>query len=58
MGCCGSRNTASDWEVTFRDGSKTRFKTLQEARIAAGKDQTVDPNGRRKYPAMKQVPKL
>lgn len=42
-----------EFEVTFRDGSRARFATSGEARIAAAKDQTSG----RPSPTVKAVPK-
>ena len=41
-GSCGGRKRVSqEFEVTFRDGSTSRFATAGEARIAAAKDASV-----------------
>jgi hypothetical protein len=40
MGCCGNKKANSEYEVTFRDGTKKRFATVGEARTAARLDTT------------------
>lgn len=39
-GSCGGRKSATDYEVTFRDGSKRIVHSISEARIAAQTDTT------------------
>lgn len=58
MGCCGNRSAATEWQVTFRDGSKKTVKTVAEARILRAQDTSVDPNGRRKAAAITPIRKL
>lgn len=39
MGCgCGGRKSTTDYEVTFRDGSRKTVRSISEARIAVQTD--------------------
>jgi hypothetical protein len=53
-GSCGGRKSDTEYEVTFRDGSKKRVATAGEARIAARSD-TTEGN---RVPTFKAVPKI
>jgi hypothetical protein len=40
-GACGGKRPETEYEVTFRDGSKKRVSSLQEVRIELARDTTV-----------------
>lgn len=43
--CCGGRKAANtEFEVTFRDGSKKRVGSMQEVRMVLATDDTVGSN--------------
>lgn len=57
MGCCGNKTRNLEWEVTFRDGSKERFPTSMEARLASQRDDSASPDGLKRAPTVKAVAK-
>lgn len=56
-GSCGGKKQNVDYEVTFRDGSTKVVDSLPAVRMAINSDTSVDPDGRRKVPTYKPVPR-
>jgi len=53
-GSCGGKRANTEYEVTFRDGSTTRVKSMAEVRLKIAADTTVGSRA----PSHRVVPKI